>query len=88
VHSLDHIVPKEFAQLTPENVVFKLMGPVLVKQDQTEAKHNVDTRLEFIRGEMSVQSFLLRCMGFADPSQQTSRSTVEGDRGKTREKKD
>ena len=49
-----YLVPQEFAQLTSENTVFKLVGPVLVKQDQTEAKNNVDTRLEFIRGEMFV----------------------------------
>jgi prefoldin subunit len=44
--------PQEFATLTPNNLVFKLVGPVLVKQDQAEAKSNVDKRLEFIRGEM------------------------------------
>ncbi len=43
---------QEFATLTPNNIVFKLVGPVLVKQDQAEAKSNVDKRLEFIRGEM------------------------------------
>jgi prefoldin beta subunit len=43
---------QEFAQLTPNNTVYKLVGPVLVPQDQAEAKGNVDTRLEFIRGEM------------------------------------
>jgi chaperonin cofactor prefoldin len=30
------------------------VGPVLVKQEQAEAKSNVDKRLDFIRGEMSV----------------------------------
>lgn len=45
---------KEFATLTEENTVFKLIGPVLVKQDQAEAKSNVDTRLGFIRSEMYV----------------------------------
>lgn len=30
------------------------MGPVLVKQDQAEAKSNVETRLDFIRSEMLV----------------------------------
>jgi prefoldin beta subunit len=43
---------KEFAQLTEENTVYKLLGPVLVKQDQAEAKSTVDTRLDFIRSEM------------------------------------
>ena len=42
--------------MTPNNLVFKLVGPVLVKQDQAEAKSNVDKRLEFIRGEMCVMS--------------------------------
>jgi len=49
---------QEFDQLTPENAVYKLIGPVLVKQDQAEAKSNVETRLGFIRSEMSV--FLLK----------------------------
>lgn len=30
------------------------MGPVLVKQDQREARANVETRLDYIRGEMYV----------------------------------
>jgi len=44
---------QEFAVLTPENTVYKLIGPVLVQQDQAEAKSTVDTRLDFIRNEMS-----------------------------------
>lgn len=47
-----HTALQEFASLTADNTVYKLVGPVLVKQDQTEAKQNVDTRLDFIRGEM------------------------------------
>ncbi|KAG6862414.1 hypothetical protein C0995_011854 [Termitomyces sp. Mi166 len=50
--SENELVKKEFALLTPENKVFKLVGPVLVKQDQAEAKSNVETRLEFIRSEI------------------------------------
>ena len=45
---------QEFANLTPNNTIFKLIGPVLVPQDQTEARANVETRLDFIRGEMCV----------------------------------
>ncbi|KJA25752.1 hypothetical protein HYPSUDRAFT_199463 [Hypholoma sublateritium FD-334 SS-4] len=52
--SENELVKKEFEQLTPENDVYKLIGPVLVKQDQAEAKSNVDTRLEFIKSEMFV----------------------------------
>ncbi|KAJ7125699.1 prefoldin subunit 6 [Mycena crocata] len=50
--SENDLVKKEFAQLAPDNVVYKQMGPVLVKQDQAEAKSNVETRLEFIKGEI------------------------------------
>lgn len=53
------IVTKEFATLKPGNDVYKLIGPVLVKQDQTEAKANVDKRLEFIKSEMYVPVLLV-----------------------------
>lgn len=33
--------------------VFKLVGPVLVKQDPEEAKANVAKRLDFIKGELT-----------------------------------
>ncbi|KAJ7654943.1 prefoldin subunit 6 [Mycena polygramma] len=50
--SENDLVKKEFAQLAPDNIVYKQIGPVLVKQDQSEAKANVETRLEFIKGEI------------------------------------
>ncbi|KAJ7092605.1 Prefoldin [Mycena epipterygia] len=50
--SENDLVKKEFAQLAPENIVYKQIGPVLVKQDQAEAKSNVETRLEFIKSEI------------------------------------
>ncbi|PBK77434.1 Prefoldin beta-like protein [Armillaria solidipes] len=50
--SENELVKKEFAKLTPSNAVYKLIGPVLVKQDQAEAKTNVNTRLDFIKGEI------------------------------------
>ncbi|KAF9527260.1 prefoldin subunit 6 [Crepidotus variabilis] len=50
--SENQLVKKEFAQLTPTNTIYKLMGPVLVEQDQAEAKSNVDTRLDFIQSEI------------------------------------
>lgn len=49
-------VAKEFSKLTQNNEVYKLIGPVLVKQDQVEAKTNVDKRIEFIKGEMYVRA--------------------------------
>ena len=45
---------QEFSTLTEKNAVYKLIGPVLVKQDQAEAKANVEKRLEFITSEMWV----------------------------------
>ncbi|KAL4069710.1 Prefoldin [Scleroderma yunnanense] len=51
--SENEMVKKEFANLTPNNTVYKLVGPVLVPQDQNEAKSNVETRLGFIQGEIS-----------------------------------
>ena len=51
-----YTIVQEFSSLTPENTVYKLVGPVLVKQDQMEAKQNVDTRLDFIKGEMYVDN--------------------------------
>lgn len=46
--------------MLPTNQVWKQVGPVLLKQDQSEAKANVSKRLEFIAGEMCV---LLRWVG-------------------------
>ncbi|KIY66187.1 Prefoldin [Cylindrobasidium torrendii FP15055 ss-10] len=45
-------VKAEFQKLKPENAIYKLIGPVLVKQEQSEAKTNVDTRLSFITSEI------------------------------------
>ncbi|TBU24220.1 prefoldin subunit 6 [Dichomitus squalens] len=61
--SENELVKKEFASLTEENTVYKLVGPVLIKQDQTEAKQNVDTRLEFIRGEIKRVEGQLKDLG-------------------------
>ncbi|KAK0532626.1 Prefoldin subunit 6 [Tilletia horrida] len=46
-------VKKEFAKLSPNNQVYKLIGPALVKQDQSEAKANVEKRIEFINNEIT-----------------------------------
>jgi hypothetical protein len=42
---------QELERLQPEAAVYKLVGPVLVKQDLVEARSNVGKRLDFIRGE-------------------------------------
>lgn len=45
-------VKEELDLLKPNNEVFKLIGPVLVKQDQDEAKQNVEKRMEYISSEL------------------------------------
>lgn len=46
------IVKEEFETLTSDSNVYKLMGPVLLKQDKEEAEDNVNKRLEFITNEI------------------------------------
>ena len=75
---LSCLTRQEFAKLTPNNNVYKQMGPVLVKQDQVEAKANVDKRLEFIAGEMCVTALIDQLT-----RQQTRRGQAEGPHGAT-----
>ena len=46
------MVKKELELLDGDAKVFKLIGPVLVKQDQEEALANVSKRVEFIEAEL------------------------------------
>ena len=39
-------------RLNDSDTVFKMIGPVLVKQDRDEAKGNVQKRIDYISGEM------------------------------------
>lgn len=48
----NEIVKKELDILKEENLVYKLVGPVLIKTDQTEAKQNVSKRIEYITKEL------------------------------------
>ena len=48
----NELVKAELDILDDNAPVFKLIGPVLMRQDLDEAKQNVDKRLEFIKGEM------------------------------------
>ncbi|KAF2481545.1 Prefoldin [Neohortaea acidophila] len=45
-------VQKEFAGLEDDAKIYKLVGPVLLKQDTVEAKSTVDSRLQYIDGEI------------------------------------
>ena len=46
------IVKEEFDTLEDDAKVYKLMGPVLLSQDKSEAEDNVNKRLEFITAEI------------------------------------
>ncbi|KAK9908591.1 hypothetical protein WJX75_000116 [Coccomyxa subellipsoidea] len=49
----NEMVLKELDLGSDEGNVYKLIGPVLIKQDPVEACSNVGKRLEFINGELS-----------------------------------
>lgn len=42
----------ELDLLKDDGEVFKLIGPVLIKQDLEEAKQNVGKRMDYITGEL------------------------------------
>ncbi|GAO19212.1 uncharacterized protein UV8b_05150 [Ustilaginoidea virens] len=46
-------VYKEFQNLGEDETIYKLMGPVLLKQDKVEAESTVKGRLDFIAGEIT-----------------------------------
>ena len=39
-------------RLSESDTVYKMIGPVLVKQDIEEAKSNVQKRIDYISGEL------------------------------------
>lgn len=53
-------VKKEFDVLEGESAIWKLTGPLLVKQDRADAIANVDKRIEFITSETSKVEELIR----------------------------
>ncbi|PSK50450.1 hypothetical protein B9Z65_394 [Elsinoe australis] len=46
-------VQKEFAGLSDDANIYKLVGPVLLKQETVEAKSTVDGRLDYIEKEIA-----------------------------------
>ncbi len=45
---------QEFDNLGEDEVIYKLVGPVLLKQEKFEAENTVKGRVDFITGEMYV----------------------------------
>ncbi|KAK2838710.1 hypothetical protein Q7C36_013524 [Tachysurus vachellii] len=58
----NNIVKEELDFLDSQNTVYKLIGPVLVKQDLDEAKATVGKRLEYINGEIKRYETLMKEM--------------------------
>ena len=46
------LVKKELALLDDEDVVYKLIGPILIQQETGDAKIQVDSRIEMINKEI------------------------------------
>ncbi|XP_076240915.1 prefoldin 6 [Calliopsis andreniformis] len=67
-------VKQEMDLLKPEDDVFKLIGPVLIKQDLEEAKQNVTKRMEYISSELKRVEDLLTTL---NKKQETHREVVE-----------
>ena len=60
------MVFKELNILDDDAKVFKLIGPVLLKQDLDEAKTNVEKRLQYINDEM-YPLLISMCTSFYNP---------------------
>merc|ERR1711915_417957 len=55
----NEVVKEELGLVKEDSKVYKMIGPVLVKQDLTEARSNVDKRLQYIEGEIKRNDKLL-----------------------------
>lgn len=56
----NEMVKKEFDLITSDSQIYKLVGPLLMKQEQSEAKANVAKRLDYINGEIGRVDVLLK----------------------------
>merc|ERR1712168_218049 len=53
------LVKEELTLLEEDCNVYKMMGPVLVKQDAEESRQNVDKRIVYIEGEIKRHDTLI-----------------------------
>ncbi|XP_012722248.1 prefoldin subunit 6 [Fundulus heteroclitus] len=75
----NNIVKEELDLLDSSNLVFKLIGPVLVKQDLEEAKATVAKRLEYINGEIQRYETLLKDLEKKSEQQREVLATLQRD---------
>ncbi len=52
MNEYEYIYKKELDLLKKDDLVYKLVGPVLLKQDVIEAQQTVQKRIDYIQGEM------------------------------------
>ena len=50
--TLYSLIDKELELLSEDAEVYKLIGPVLIRQEKPEAVSNVNKRIDFINSEM------------------------------------
>ena len=53
--SENKLVKDELDRLEEDAKVFKLIGPALIRQDNADAKQNVNKRIDYISGELKRQ---------------------------------
>ncbi|KAL3320562.1 hypothetical protein Ciccas_000766 [Cichlidogyrus casuarinus] len=53
-------VKEDLSELTEDNIIYKLIGPALVKEDLTVARETVEKRLKFIQDEIHRNEKLLK----------------------------
>merc|ERR1712241_717885 len=68
------LVKEEIDRLEDDARVFKLIGPALVKRDTSEAKQNVDKRIDYISGELKRHDEMLAAL---DKEQDELRSELQ-----------
>uniref|UniRef100_A0A8C5QFH8 Prefoldin subunit 6 n=1 Tax=Leptobrachium leishanense TaxID=445787 RepID=A0A8C5QFH8_9ANUR len=73
------IVNEELTFLDDSNTVYKLIGPVLVKQDLEEAKSTVTKRLQYINGEIKRHEALMKDLEQRSEQQRSSLAKLQQD---------
>ncbi|KAI8779557.1 prefoldin subunit 6 [Biomphalaria glabrata] len=58
--SENSLVKEELDRLEDGAGVFKMVGPALIKQDLSEAKQNVQKRIDYINGELKRHDNLIK----------------------------
>lgn len=70
----NQLVKDEMLNLEDGSKIFKLIGPALLRQETSEAKSNVDKRINYITGEIKRHDDLLKDL---EKKLEESRSSVQ-----------